>query len=177
MWTCSSRAIATDARLHLDVFGAGPEEERLRTLARSLDLADRAVFHGHVDEADIPAVYRHVDVLAVPSVPMPGWVEQFGRVVVEAQASGVPVVASTSGALPDVIGDSGLLVPPRDPDALRTALVRLLEEPGLWERLHEAGPVDAARCSWSEVADAQMALYRAVTTPGADRSGDSTDEG
>ena len=56
--------------------------------------------------------------VAVPSLPMPGWIEQFGRVVVEAQASGVPVVASASGSLPDVVGESGLLVPPNDPAAL-----------------------------------------------------------
>ncbi len=96
-------------------------------------------FHGHVDEEAIPGTYRGFDVLAVPSVPMPGWLEQFGRVVVEAQASGIPVVASASGALPDVVGEAGLLVPPgtRAPSAPRSA--RLLDEPGLWSRLAEMG--------------------------------------
>ena len=83
----------------------------------------------------LPDVYPTFDVLAVPSVPVPGWLEQFGRVVVEAQAAGVPSVASASGALPDVVGASGLLVPPGDPAALAAALVRVLDEPGLWERL------------------------------------------
>ena len=68
-------------------------------------------FHGHVDESVLPDVFRTFDVLAVPSVPVPGWLEQFGRVVVEAQAAGVPSVASASGALPDVVGDAGLLGP------------------------------------------------------------------
>ena len=61
---------------------------------------------------------RRSTCVAVPSVPLASWIEQFGRVVVEAQASGVPVVASASGALPDVVGRSGLLVPPNDPVAL-----------------------------------------------------------
>jgi glycosyltransferase involved in cell wall biosynthesis len=157
------RAVAPDPRLFLEVFGAGPEEERLRELATTLGAGERVHFHGYVDEADVPGLYRRFDVLAVPSVPTAGWIEQFGRVVVEAQASGVPVVASESGALPEVVGDSGVLVPPRDPDSLQQALVGFLEEPGLWERLHTAGPVDAAKCSWSQVADAQMGLYLAVT--------------
>jgi glycosyltransferase involved in cell wall biosynthesis len=170
-------AVSSDARLHLEVFGAGPEEERLRALTSTLGIAERVSFHGYVDEADVPGVYRRFDVLAVPSVAMPGWIEQFGRVVVEAQASGVPVVASESGALPDVVGGSGLLVPPGDADALCAALRRFLDEPGLWERLHAAGPDDAARCSWSRVADDQMALYRSVTGaaapegPRSDRAG------
>ncbi len=123
---------------------------------RRLGIADRVTFHGHVDEEGIPETYRHFDVLAVPSVPMPGWLEQFGRVVVEAQASGIPVVASASGALPDVVGEDGLLVPPGDPRALRAALARLLDEPGLWERLRAAGMAGRRRCSWEQVAETQL---------------------
>jgi glycosyltransferase involved in cell wall biosynthesis len=84
-------------------------------------------------------------------------------VVVEAQASGVPVVASASGALPDVVGEDGLLVPPRDPSALRAALSRLLDEPGLWEHLRSAGIAGARRSSWDTVATDQMALYRVAS--------------
>ena len=98
-------AVALDHRLSADIFGAGPESERLAAMADSLGIGDRVTFHGHVDEERIPDVYPRVDVVAVPSVPLPGWIEQFGRVVVEAQASGVPVVASASGALPDVVGE------------------------------------------------------------------------
>ncbi len=154
------RSAALDDRLAVDVFGAGPESGRLAALAGRLGLGDRVTFRGHVDEGGIPAVYRRFDVLAVPSVPRPGWVEQFGRVVVEAQASGVPVVASASGALPDVVGDDGLLVPPNDPVSLQAALSRFLDDPGLWERLRRAGIAASARYSWSSVAATQMALYR-----------------
>jgi glycosyltransferase involved in cell wall biosynthesis len=160
-------AVAGDPRMSVEVVGAGPEADRLAGEAARLGLADRAVFHGHVDEDALPGTYPRFDVLAVPSVPMPGWLEQFGRVVVEAQASGVPVVASASGALPDVVGEEGLLVPPRDPAALRAALGRLLDEPGLWERLRQAGIAASARYSWQEVARAQMSLYRATARSGS----------
>ena len=85
----------------------GPESERLAAMADTLGIGDRVTFHGYVDEEPDPRRLSRVDVLAVPSLPLPGWIEQFGRVVVEAQASGVPVVASASGALPDVVGDAG----------------------------------------------------------------------
>jgi glycosyltransferase involved in cell wall biosynthesis len=159
------RAVADDTRLSVEVFGAGPELEKLTTLVDTLGIGERVHFHGHIDEAKLPGVYPTVDVLAVPSIPLPGWIEQFGRVVVEAQASGVPVVASASGALPDVVGEAGLLVPPVDPGTLHAALVRFLEEPGLWSGLREAGLAAAARYSWESVANSQLALYLSVTSP------------
>ncbi len=155
-------AVAPDPRLSVEVFGAGPELQALEARAASLGISGRVTFHGHVDEERIPETYRRFDVLAVPSVPLPSWVEQFGRVVVEAQASGIPVVASASGALPDVVGTDGVLVPPNDPTGLRAALQRFLDEPGLWERLRAAGLAGARQYSWSSVADQQVELYRAA---------------
>jgi glycosyltransferase involved in cell wall biosynthesis len=158
-------AAALDGRIVVEVFGAGPESSSLVDRAGRLGVIDRVTFHGYVDEATLPDAYHRFDVLAVPSVPLPGWVEQFGRVVVEAQSSGVPVVASASGALPDVVGDDGLLVPPNDPASLRAALSRFLDEPGLWERLRERGVAGSARYSWSSVARDQMELYRVTARP------------
>ncbi len=156
-------AVARDDRLDVDVYGAGPEAGTLAMRAAELGITDRVTFHGHVDESALPAVFATFDVLAVPSIPVPGWLEQFGRVVVEGQAAGVPSVASASGALPDVVGEAGLLVPPDDPGALCAALVRVLEEPGLWSRLRDAGLATVDRYSWAGVAERQQDLYeRAV---------------
>ena len=153
-------ALAHDDRLDADVYGTGPEFETLVTLADELGLSSRVTFHGYVDEAALPAVFPTFDVLAVPSLPVSGWLEQFGRVVVEAQASGVPAVASASGALPDVVRQSGILVPPGDPVALAAALARMLDEPGLWDRLRTEGTESVARYSWESVAELQQALYQ-----------------
>ncbi len=162
-------AAALDPRLVVEVFGTGPELAGLEAEAARLGAGDRVTFHGYVDESGIPDVYHRFDVLAVPSVPMPGWIEQFGRVVVEAQAAGVPVVASASGALPDVVGDDGLLVAPGDPGSLQGALSRFLDEPGLFERLRQQGLESCARYSWASVARAQMDFYRATARPPAGR--------
>ena len=159
------RAAATDPRITVEIFGAGPDLERLVGLVEQLGTGGRVAFHGHVPEPRIPDVYGYFDVLAVPSIPLPSWVEQFGRVVVEAMASGVPVVASASGALPDVVGEDGLLVPPGDSVALDAALGRLLDEPGLWSDLRAAGLSAATRYSWASVADAQLAFYQVTATP------------
>ena len=67
---------------------------------------------GYCDAAEMSHFYSSLDVLVVPSLPTPGWEEQFGRVVVEAMAVGVPVVSTTSWSLPEVVGDAGVLVPP-----------------------------------------------------------------
>jgi glycosyltransferase involved in cell wall biosynthesis len=160
------RALALDDRLDAHIYGAGTEAAALEALATGLGLAGRVTFHGHVDESVLPDVYPTFDVLAVPSVPVPGWLEQFGRVVAEAQASGVPSVASASGALPDVVGTAGLLVAPGDPAALAAALTRVLDEPGLWERLRKAGIDSVDRYSWESVADLQQALYVRSTPQG-----------
>jgi len=159
-------AAALDDRLDVDIYGAGPEAEALEARAAALGIDDRVTFHGHVVESDMPKIYPTFDVLAVPSVPVPGWLEQFGRVVVEGQAAGVPSVASASGALPDVVGDTGLLVPPNDPGALCSALVRYLDEPGLWRKLRDEGILTVERYSWASVADQQLDLYERVTATG-----------
>ena len=160
------RAVALDDRFDLDVYGGGPDAASLRTLATGLGLDGRVTFHGHVDEGPLVDVFPTFDVLAVPSVTTDGWVEQFGRVAVEGQASGVPVVASDSGALPDVVGETGLLVPPSDPPALASALARLLDEPGLWARLRDSGRGNVARFSWASVAVQQRALYERAVARG-----------
>jgi GT2 family glycosyltransferase len=150
----------------LVIAGAGPEEAALRRRAGERDLAGRVRFLGTLSGGDLAQFYRDLDVLAVPSRTTRTWVEQFGRVAVEAMAQGTPVVASDSGALPDVVGGVGLLVPPDEPTTLREALARLLDDPEVRTRCREAGLRLAAQCDWEAVTDRYLALYRrAVGTP------------
>ncbi|OCI32666.1 glycosyltransferase [Oerskovia enterophila] len=154
-------AVEGDERLHLTLAGDGPSAPALRERARPL--GDRVRFVGPLTGDDLVSFYRALDVLAVPSLDTPGWIEQFGRVAVEAMACGVPVVASDSGALPDVVGGAGLLVPPGDPVALHDALVRVADEPGLADSLRRRGAARAATCAWPEVARRYRAIYEEAT--------------
>jgi glycosyltransferase involved in cell wall biosynthesis/GT2 family glycosyltransferase len=158
-------AVARLDRATVRIAGAGPEGAALRARVAGLGIGDRVELVGSVGQDRLPDFYRGLDVLAVPSLPTPGWLEQFGRVVVEAMACGVPVVASDTGALPDVVGDAGLLVPPGDPEALATALQSVLEDDATRGELSRRGVDQAQRASWSEVAGKYLGLYeRAMGT-------------
>ena len=113
------------------ILGSGPEGKALQEQARDLGLADRVSFDNWIPSAQMPAYYRQLDVLVVPSRTRRNWKEQFGRVLVEAMACGVPVVGSDSGEIPNVIGDAGLIFPEGQVDSLREHLTRLLRDPGL----------------------------------------------
>jgi glycosyltransferase involved in cell wall biosynthesis/GT2 family glycosyltransferase len=156
-------AVAGLPHTELVVAGAGPAEPGLRDRASRSDLAGRVEFLGAVQDEALAAFYEGLDVLAVPSRTTAGWVEQFGRVAVEAMAHGVPVVASDSGALPDVVGGAGLLVAPDDAIALRDALARMLDDAALRARAREVGLRIAADCRWDVVADRYLDIYRRVS--------------
>ena len=112
----------------------------------------------------VPSLLKALDVLVLPSVTiLPLHREQFGRVLVEAMAAGVPVIGSSSGAIPEVIGDAGLVVPERDPVALANAIDTVLGEPELRQRLIERGRARAAtRFAWSTIAQQTLALFDAA---------------
>ncbi|UIP59983.1 glycosyltransferase [Agromyces marinus] len=153
-------ALAREPRLRLRVVGTGPLSSELPARAASAGVADRVELFGAVEPADIPEVMRSFDVLAVPSLPTPSWTEQFGRVAVEAMACGIPVVSSDAGALPDIVGGAGLVVPTGDAGALAEALVAA-SGPSAAE-LRAAGFARAEACSWGAVGRDYLDLYRSI---------------
>jgi glycosyltransferase involved in cell wall biosynthesis len=123
----------------LRLVGSGPDEAELRVLARDRGVTDRVEFAPAVPATAIPGVLAGMDVLALPSLTRPNWMEQFGRVLIEAMACGVPVVGSDSGEIPNVIADAGLIVPEGDAAPLRIALANLLAQPDQREALARQG--------------------------------------
>jgi glycosyltransferase involved in cell wall biosynthesis len=109
--------------------------ERMRDRALEIGVADVVTFTGH--RHDIPDVMRGLDVLVVPSHN-----EGFGRVIVEANAVGTPVVGTNCGGIPEVIEDgvTGRLVPPRDPEALAAAVLRVLDDRAWRARVATVAP-------------------------------------
>jgi glycosyltransferase involved in cell wall biosynthesis len=93
--------------VRLLVAGNGPALHDLRAQAESLDVQRRVSWEGYVPHDSIMSVYRRVDVLIVPSRTVRNWKEQFGRVVTESLACGVPVITSDSGELPQLMAQTG----------------------------------------------------------------------
>jgi len=167
-------AIARHPQLRLRIGGAGPLGDELATRAADLGIADRVENVGSVMPDDVVDFYRGLDVLAVPSIPTPSWTEQFGRVAVEAMACGVPVVSSDAGALRDVVGGAGIVVPAGDAVALGDALVTAVGARSV--ELRAAGLTRAAECGWGAVARDYLQLYRAMRHEASTAPPDSTPE-
>jgi glycosyltransferase involved in cell wall biosynthesis len=110
---------------HLKILGGGPMRDDLIQQATQLGIRDNVEFLAQIPSTEIPAFYHTLDVMVLPSLTWPNWKEQFGRVLVEAMASGVPVIGSDSGAIPSVIGDAGIIVPEGDINALTENLHQL----------------------------------------------------
>jgi glycosyltransferase involved in cell wall biosynthesis len=125
-----------DARLLVVGNGAsrGALEARVSSWPR-----DKARFVGAVTDTDVPEYLAALDALVLPSRTTTTWAEQFGHVLIEAMAAGVPVIGSSSGAIPEVVGDAGVIVPEGDAVALRGALERVLADPAHRARLCERG--------------------------------------
>lgn len=123
-----------EPRALLLLAGEGPDEQPLRAQAAALGLGGSVKFLGFRE--DIPSLLACAEALVLPSLN-----EGFGMVLVEAMAMGKPVVASAVGGVPELVldGRTGLLVPPADPEALATAIRRLLEDPGAARQMGEAG--------------------------------------
>jgi len=121
-------------RARFVIVGEGELAADLRARAAALNLGDRLVFTGF--RPDVPAILDALDLFVMPS-----HLEGLGTVVMDALAAGKPVVAAAAGGIPEIIenGSHGLLVPPRDPEALAGAIVRLLRDPDLSARLATDG--------------------------------------
>ncbi|MGI8687073.1 MAG: glycosyltransferase family 4 protein [Thermomicrobiales bacterium] len=127
--------------------------EPIRAAVTACGLTARVHFAGYVADGDLPALYTGADAFAFPSLA-----EGFGMPALEALSYGVPVVASDTTSLPEIVGDAGLLVDPEDEAALGAALVRALADAPLRSRLALAGPERAARFSWERCARETLAV-------------------
>ncbi|HLB12655.1 MAG TPA: glycosyltransferase, partial [Dehalococcoidia bacterium] len=123
----------------LVVIGEGPLRRESEEMARRLGVGPRVQYLGGTTSGQMPARYGQMDVLVLPSLTVPHWKEQFGRVLVEAMACQIAVIGSDSGEIPNVIGEAGLISPEGDAAALRGALARLMASPGLRSELRRRG--------------------------------------
>lgn len=155
-------------RLRLLVSGTGPDLDRLTHRARQHELADTVEVLGPTGYHDAPAVYRKGDVFVSPT-----WAEGFSNTILEAMASGLPVVSTEVVGVVDCVRDgvNGLLVPPRDPDALAEAVDRMLDDAPLRHRLARTALRQVlTQWSWPVAAARICAVYEEVRAAGPRRT-------
>lgn len=145
----------------LRILGSGPFGARLRAMARELGLGSKVTFDPAQPSATMPQYYHLLDVLVLPSRTRRNWKEQFGRVLVEAMASGIPVIGSACGEIPNVIGEAGLTFPEGDVLALREALEGIRGDRALRDRLAAAGRERVlARFTSARIAEETYRVWR-----------------
>ncbi len=169
------------APVRLSIMGEGPYEERLRQRIEALGLASRVDIRGWGVPAEVARFLHSLDALVLLTRTTRAVKEQFGRVIVEAQSCGIPVIGSQSGAIPEVIGDGGWVVPERNPAALARCFDAIAADPDDRRARGAAARRNVlARFTYRAVADAlasawtQAAASRARFCENLQKNGDTS---
>jgi len=148
--------IRREREIRLVVIGKPKTDGVIERLVAELSLGDTVRFTGRISHEEFARYYAEATMAVIPSL-----YEGFGMPAGEAMACGVPVISTTGGALPEVIGDAGILVPPADKSALREAILALLSDPERRRRLGEAGLARVkSSLTWRHAAQKTVEVYR-----------------
>jgi glycosyltransferase involved in cell wall biosynthesis len=140
--------------------GQGWLQQPIFAAIEELGLQDSVVLPGYIPEDELPLWYNAADVFVYPSL-----YEGFGLPPLEAMACGTPVIASNASSLPEVVGDSGVLVDPHQPQQWATALAQLCQDADLRAELGWRGMQRARQFSWSRMARETLQVYHLVLSP------------
>ncbi len=137
----------------VNLVGTGKPEyvDKMKNLAVKLGISERVKFHGYMDRQTLNNFILNMQVLVLPSITTDSWKEQFGRVIIEAFASKMAVIGSSSGEIPFVISDAGLVFKEGDPNDLAAALNKIKNDEFLYEKLTDLGYKRAAENYTNEI--------------------------
>jgi glycosyltransferase involved in cell wall biosynthesis len=147
----------------LVIVGGGPEGVKARARAAALGLADRLELLSWRSASELADIYRQTHVALVPSRPTTTWVEQFGRVIVEAQACGAVVAGYASGAIPEVAGELAILTDVGEVAELGDRVAALASDPPSYDDRRAQGIELSRTRTWAKVAARQADIYRRVS--------------
>ncbi len=133
------------------------ELEKLLTEIGDPGLISRIILTGYVVNTDLPAIYCQCEVFLYPSLR-----ESFGIPMLEAMASGAPVITSSTSSMPEVAGDAALLIDPFKPEEITSAMIRIMEDKELKADMVRKGFVQAAKFSWKAMAGRVLDIYREI---------------
>jgi glycosyltransferase involved in cell wall biosynthesis len=148
--------ISKKRKIRLIVIGKPKKKSGIVKLIKELEIGSLVTFTGRIDNQKFVREYAKAALAVVPSV-----YEGFGLPAGEAMACGVPVISTTGGALPEVVGNAGIVVPPADSDALAKAVTKLLDNPDMARTLAAAGYKRVQEnFSWKRAAEKTVEAYR-----------------
>lgn len=139
-------SLLLDCNWTLTIVGSGPLSSQLVAVAHRLGFGDRLTLLGGVPHGEVIPILTSLDIFVLPSHRTNFWEEQFGITLVQAMGSGCACIGSDSGAIPDVLGESGLIFPQTNAKNLAVALRAFAESPELRRRLGEAAHRRALTC-------------------------------
>ncbi len=149
-------SIRNEREIRVLVIGQPKKDGVIEQRVRELALGNIVTFAGRIEQKDFARHYAETTMAVIPSL-----YEGFGMPAGEAMACGVPVISTSGGALPEVVGDAGILVPPADSNALRQAIVALLDDPERRRRMGEAGLERVMNLlTWRHAAEKTVCVYR-----------------
>lgn len=149
-------------RARLTIAGSGPEAQHLSQIVQDMGLDHAVQFAGRLERDAMAALYRSADIMLNPSLA-----DNMPNSILEAWASGVPVVSTNVGGIPHLAqhGINASLVPPGDPSAMAQECITLLSDAVLWQQRAQAGLQEAQRYTWQRVQPVLDEIYRQATRP------------
>ena len=146
----------------LVIIGEGPMREELEEVAAGNQVSSSVIFLGRQEKEVLLSYYKNSDVFVLPSIVYQDQTEGLGVVLLEAMASGIPVIGSNTGGIPDIITDgvNGTLVPPGNPDALAEAIINIFSDRELADNFRKAGiKTVQERFSWDGIVKQFIKIY------------------
>jgi glycosyltransferase involved in cell wall biosynthesis len=145
----------------VEILGSGPLRDQLYRQTERLGMGNRVEFRDPIHSGQMNTFYQGLDALVLPSRTRLNWVEQFGRVLIEAMACGVPVLGSDCGEIPHVIGDAGIVFPEGDAEKLRSGLRDLMTDDAMREDLaRRARARVMEQYTQAQVAERTVSVYQ-----------------
>lgn len=149
--------------LHCVIAGHGPLKQQVEQFINTFHLSSQISLLPWVEPQLMPQLMNAFDVLVTPSSSTDQWKEQFGRVIIEAMAVGIPVIGSNSGEIPNVIGEGGIIFPEKDVQKLRTAILTLYKNSDVYQAIARMAYDRAINClSQDHVANQILEFYQGL---------------
>ena len=153
---CSSLTV----KYSILLVGSGSNKDNLLALADELGIGDKLMFVSSIDYKEIPGLLSLMDIFVLPSITTRKWKEQFGRVIIEAMACEVPVIGSTSGAIPEVVNDAGLVFKENDSHDLKSKIMMLIKDSKFRNRLKKKGKEHSRKFSVENHSEIICKIYK-----------------